>query len=463
MDKNHKISDTSQKIITFFGYWWVTFSVIFGVVQLSQWAFNYTINIWWVGLILFVFVFVISTGISFLLLKLFPNILDKIFNKLPENKKYYNISKEEELTALKAIIYSNLSSLKNDDTLLLPLKILCEGNVSNDELLQSIRVGLINSPLFHRLGKTSARVLNGIYTLFALNKAVSKQLIKINSAKYCYVKNYVLINDLGWSLAKLTDSEYNELKNLINNTQILQEFLIKSTYLALGKSQKQTAIENIEKAKKELCETHSHEKLMAQAIRHLLNIEENYYNENNLIELDKVISKIKNDNDKLEMQGNACFLRAVHKISELSLNVSPIENEKKFNIALEYINSAQVYFESMNPVDKERLTKCFNVKGKLYLKYSEFVKSDESLIRKAIEEFKNGLDNSRDILRYDQVLRNLLSLAEIYGNKNTKIFNLDESTKYAKEGIRIAETLNNNEFKLKFLNYYKPKHIIPVS
>ncbi|MCM1368081.1 MAG: histidine phosphatase family protein [Roseburia sp.] len=463
MQKNskYKISDKSQRVITFFGYWWVTFSVLFGLIQLSQWAFNYVMPNWWIGLILFIVVCAISTGISFLLLKQFPNILDKIFNKLPENRKYYDISKEEELVALKAIIYSNLSSLENDETLLLPLKILCEGNVSKEEILQSIRVGLINSSLFHRLGKKTARVLNGIYTLYALEKAVSNQILKETSARYCYVKNYILINDLGWGLSNLSDEEYSDLKHYVNTIPELSDLLLNHSNLSFDKPQKNKAIENIESAKRDLLGTHSHEKLIAQAIRHLLNIDENYYTENNLKELDATIDKIKNDDDRLEMKGNACYLRAVHTILSLSLDVSRDENQKNFNRALNYIIEAQDYYESLTDIDDERVAKCFNVKGKLYLKYAEIVPT-ENFVNKAVFEFERGLKRAKRLMRYDQVLRNLLSLVEIFNDEVLSVHDNNKSISYAKEGIKISETLKNKDYKLKFLNYYRPKHIILI-
>lgn len=462
MDKNNKISDKSQRIITFMGYWWVTFSVIFGIVQLSQWAFGYTIQKWWIGLIFFIVVLILSTGIAYLLLKLFPNILDKIFNKLPESKKYFDISKDEELTALKAIIYSNLSNCENDETLLVPLKMLCGENASNDDLLQSIRVGLINSPLFHRLGKMETRALNGVYTLFALEKTVSRRLIKSRSAKYCYVKNYILINDLGWCLSQLSDDDYNDFQEYLKNVSSLYDFISQNSYFDFSKTQKENAIDNIEKAKKDLEDAGSHEKLVAQAIRHLLNIDSNYYTEENLTKLNKVINRIKNDDDKLEMQGHSFYLRAVHAISYLSLDVSQNQNNENFKSALNYINKAQECYESLSMIDRERLAKCYNVRGKLFLKYSKVVSAKSDYLDKAILEFENGLYESKNLMRYDQTLRNLLSLTEIYGNAKLNCYNHDKSTTYAKEGIRIAETLKNYTYKVKFLSYYRPKHIILI-
>ncbi len=462
MDKNNKISDKSQRIITFMGYWWVTFSVIFGIVQLSQWAFGYTIQKWWIGLILFIVVLILSTGIAYLLLKLFPNILDKIFNKLPESKKYFDISKEEELTALKAIIYSNLSNCENDETLLVPLKMLCRENASNDDLLQSIRVGLINSPLFHRLGKMETRALNGVYTLFALEKAVSERLIKSRSAKYCYVKNYILINDLGWCLSQLSDADYIDFQEYLKNVSSLYAFILQNSYFDFSKTQKENAIDNIEKAKKDLEDAGSHEKLVAQAIRHLLNIDSNYYTEENLAKLNKVISRIKNDDDKLEMQGHAYYLRAVHAISYLSLDVSQNQNKDNFESALNYINQAQECYESLSMIDRERLAKCYNVRGKLFLKYSKVISAKSDYLDKAILEFEKGLYESKNLMRYDQILRNLLSLTEIYGNAELDCYNSNIATTYAKEGIRIAETLKNYTYKVKFLSYYRPKHIILI-
>lgn len=457
-----KISDKSQKLITFMGYWWVSFSVIFGIVQLSQFAFSYTIDIWWLGLILVMAILVLSTIISCLLLKFFPHILDKIFDKLPEEKKYIDLSEEEKSAALKAIIYSSLSNCENDETLLTPLKILCDENAKNDDVLQAIRVGIINSPIFHRLGKSKVRAINGVYTLFALEKAEERRLVEHGEA--CYIRNYVLINDLGWEISRLSDDEYTEFKDYIIS-QNLSKLLVRNYGFDLGNIQKTLAINNIEKAKKELEENGSHEPLRAQALRHLLNIDDNYYVEDNLREFNKIISEIKNDDDRKEMQGNACYLRAVHAISHLSDNGTEQANEKFFCDALQYIQAAQRYYMSLSTIDNERISKCYNVKGKLFYKYSMVIQSlttKKEYLNKALVEFENGLKESKRLLRYDQILRNLLSLTEIYGNDKLDTCDKGESISYAKEGLKIAETLKNYTYKTKFLKYYKPRHIIII-
>ena len=462
MKEKYMISEKSQRVITFLGYWWVVFSVLFGIVQLTQWSFDYRITIWWVGLILFVVVLLISTGVALLLLFLFPHILDRVFKKLPDEKKYYNITPEDESTALKAIIYSSLSNNENDEMLVLPIKLMIKkSTLSNEDLMQALRIGLINSPIFHRLGKRLTRVINGCYTLLALDYAVAQQLIRITSDQYCYTKNYVLINDLGWSLSQLNDDEYLKLKKYIKSQNELKELCSKYDYLSFNKTQREQAISIIETAKEEIIDSGTHEKLLAQCFRHLISINtECYYTEENLNALTQTIKRIKNDDDKTEMEGNALYLRAVHMISALSLCISNKQRKETLEIALKYINSAQSKYEALYSKGTEKTCKCYNVRGKLYLQYSKYVISKMDYLRKASMEFEKGVVASKKILRYDQILINMLALSEMFGESSSPIFDSEKAKRYAKEGVSISKGLKNYEYEIQFLNYFKPKHII---
>lgn len=471
-NEKSKISNKSQQVITYFGYWWVSFSVIYGIIQLVTFSFNISVTFWWVGLIILSAVLLITSLIAFLFVKLFPNILDKIFNKLPEDKKYYDIPVDEQLSNLKEIIYSSLCNSDNDESLLASLKS-CIENSDDESLLKARNITFTNSSLFHRLGKEYVRVLNGLYSLLVLSKLKSKSLIKEYSREYVYRKNYILINDLGWSLTKLTDLEWDSLIDIIDNDNNPELKKVNSLYNVIDKNHSQciNAVNNIYSALSELEQNKkSYAKLLAQAIRHLINIDftnadinasnprkiKTQFSDSHslLINLENVIKLIRNDDDRNEMWGHYYYINAIKKI-KISSTAYSYNKMKELEEADKFIKKAKNCFANFKNVDEERLLKCLNVEATIFINQADINKTEnEKLISKAITVLEEALNKAKKLMRYDQVLRNLKTLVEICPN--------EKAIQYAKEGFITAEILRNETYKKEFLKYYKPKHIILI-
>ena len=335
MKPKKKISDFSQKIITFIGYWWLTLTVMINIWQLVDFLFTISID-FPINIVILICVILVSLIIALVLLKSFPYVLDKIFDKQALEEKYYYISEEERTNFLKSIIFSNLPYIKNEENLLKSLRDAC----SNNDYELAIKIGLNNSPMFYHLKNNYIRVLNGIVTLYALEKAKDFHIVKEHSKKYYYVLCAVLINDLGWSLCKLSNTELKKINNYLELNQGIKEE-IKSICDFNNSSAEELGLANIKYARKLLENKNIHPKLVAQSIRHLLNFTSCIKSEPKLFNsFEKIIKKINNETDRTEMQGNLYYYLAVQKLLEQSKHL--VDNDivlqaiKEIDLAKEY-------------------------------------------------------------------------------------------------------------------------------
>lgn len=435
-NEEKKLSKFSKNFVKFIGYWWITLSVIIAIWQLFDFVYDFQIPSPW-DWIAIVGVIVFSLSIAVVLTCSFPFILDVIFNKQALEEKYYHISDEEKNQYFKSIIYSNLPYIKNDENLLDSILTAC----SKNDYDLAIKIGLNNSPLFYHLKNNYIRVLNGIITMYALEKSKESHMINEHTPKYHYVLCSVLINDLGWSLCNVSNNELSKINCFLYANNDIKKCVMSICKFDNNLSAERLGLENIKYARKLLRSQNMHPKLIAQAIRHLLNFKSCLEEEPDLVnKFTKAIKRINNEDDKCEMLGNLYFYFAEQKFlqqKETNTDADVIKH------ALKEIEEAKKYYLKIK--DYSRLSKCYNIKGKLFLLQEN--------IRAAEREFNNGLSEAYKIIRYDQVLENLYCLAKLVPADNGK-------NQYAREGLNVAQSLENEEFIEKFGLLYKPKQII---
>lgn len=439
MQKNKPVSEFSQKVITFFGYWWVALSVLLSLWELAAkiFAFNLSQNL---KIILLCAALLITVVIAFTCLKSFPYILDRLFNRQAIDEKYFNISELDHSNFLKAIVFTNMPYVGHYERLLTPLIDSCK----NKDYEQAIKIGLSNSPMLYHMKNNYIRVINGFYSLYAVEKAKSIHLIRDKSPKYNYAYCYMLINDLGWSICQLSVSELEKVKKYLeNNKMFTTEFDI-SSYINLQNSPVNVGLSNIKRARDILESQRMHYKLIAQAIRHMLNFRTCMIIEPDLFEkLKKCINNINNPKDKNEMLGNSYYYLAYQKLKEQE-EVGEYE-KKVIEKALEEIDIASDYYIKID--DNSRLSKCYNVKGRLLLFTGNQIE--------AKREFEIGLQYARKVIRFDQIIVSLEYLSEIESDEKKR-------REYSKEGLSVSLALGDSKYTCLFQKKYKPKQIILI-
>lgn len=460
-----------EKIIAFIGYFWIVLSVAIAFWQLADFLFNipkYTLSDYRAWLIVIAIV-VGSILAALLLTRFFPSIIEvinTIIDRKQEETKFFitgSISEQENLTSA---ISSSLPYLEDEQVLLDSLKDACFGIKPDIEpnFPRAISIGKFNSKLFHHLGKVYLRILNGIFSLYALEKFAKD---KKRREKYIYCKNFFIINDIGWGLMDLskTSASSNEMEKLKlflqnevdgNNEKIYD--IIKNTILnskTLGdwfdidnpdfpQKAKEIGASLIGQARDELEGLKKFPKLYAQAIRHSFSFETS--REELLTTFNKVILTIKNKQDRAEMMGNMLFLQAYMTFADIKAGKfdtsTPKRREDQINGAIKNVQAAQEKYNQIG--DSARQVKCYNLEGKLFLLLNQQATAKEL--------FYQGLRESTNMQRYDQILLNLLSLVEMGEDKE----------KNARKGLSLAIKLKNREYELAFNGHIKTKHIFLI-
>lgn len=457
--EDNKFSSFSKKFITWLGYFWIILSVAIAIWQIIDFLFpieKYQINDY-AGWLVGGSVLIGSCVVAALLTVFFPSILDiidGIFDKRPEDARYFKITPMSERDNLAATIYASLPYIENEKFLLLSIKDACGLNSNTEhDYMRALNIGRANSSLLHRLDKNYLRVLNGLYAIYALEKRTGASKRK---GRYIFYKNFFVINDIGWSLTKLTDAEFNDLQNFLSVEKdnfgiLLYDTIRKAFEFDWTKSAYDNGEKLIINARRELKDTNFHT-LYVQSLRHCLSFEHcRELEQHDLLKtFEKAIKLIRNSHDRVLMRGNMEFLEATIKYNAIN---DPIKKnnytkevlQEQIQQALDLVSAAQKAYLRID--DMARFTKCFNLIGNLRKESNDY--------DGAIKAFEDGLDSAKHYQRYDQVLLNLTSLVQTEQNQ-------ENSEKYAKEGLTLAIELKNIKYERIFDQYIRVRHVFLV-
>lgn len=453
------IIDKEKFFISLFSYWFVVLSIIISIWQLFDFCFDifipYPYNI--IAIIDAVLLSIITSFVAALYL---PSIFDVLFHKKTEEEKFFGDSENNEIECYKATLYMSLPYLNDDRALLKSFEDLFrkkdEPTYNLDKALQVARV---NSSLFVKLDKHLYRVLNGIYALYCLQlKAIENSSFK--RKRFDYLTSFFLVNDIGWSLSKLDNDEYERLKKVLSeekNVTILaqvSELEISKDFFFNNESAKKASTNLLVRMMKKLKSEGKYPKLTAQAIRHCLSFEEIRVDNTTLdTDLEEAIQKLSNTKDKNEMKGNYEYLCA--KLCYRSILKTGVNDVVE---GLSHVDKALKFYEDIG--DESKAAKCYNLKGNLLeIEYDANPKSTERYLE-MINAYKTGLSKSYKALRYDQVLKNLKSLVKTLKDSDE----LDKAARkmYAKQGRNLSYELNNKDDELFFSEFLEIKHVFFV-
>lgn len=436
-----KLSKLSKKFIAFIGYWWITLSVLIAIWQLFDFVYEYKIPEPW-NWISIIGIILLSLVIAIVLTCSFPFILDVLFDKISSEEKYFNIEKETELKNLQATICASISCMRDEEMLIETLKESCCNSQPNlSDYTKALGIGETNSKLLNCLDKNYLRIINGIYSLYALAKKNEKPRILQNRKQSSYLKHYFFINDIGWSLYELCDAEWEALKNRCSLFSSDIKNIVDQN-LDFNLSSRQNGINILKKSIHTL--SGQHPILIAQAYRHLLSFEECRQEDPKLFDkFVAAIKRVKNDEERKDMEGNSEYLQAKLKLKEFLTCADPERKSMIISEALECVNKADEKFIDVD--DFSRRSKCFNLKGQILVKKGNIVDAEQC--------FKEGLSYSYNIQRYDQILLCLQSLVEMQ---------CKDWERYAKDGLRISMKIRDRKHEAFFNSYCKVKHIFLI-
>ena len=421
MNKNSK----KQNIVTFVGYLWLSISVIWTFYEILDYSYNIkeAINTTFVFVVVVTFSLLTSTFLLFL----FPFILDFFFDRLPDDEKYFGLKNYEKEDQYKTLLNACLLYVDDDLRMLEPLyRSISE---SNQESI--LKVGLFNSRILLRLGKHEVRVING---LILYNQLVD--IASDNSDLY-YLKCYILVNDLGWSLHNLEEKQIDKIRIYAAKMNIFHSGVDLNNY-------KNTAIDNINQTIHTLEDLERHYSLICQGYRHLISLNElSHYSTDSYLRLfQQNISKIKSKNDRIKTQGNYYYLKAEKMLGNI------VDDNSRDN-AISCLKKAYDKYKAVN--DRDRLAKIFSLKGRIYFEYSH-MHSDYSAM--ALSEFQNGYKECTRIKRIDEQLKNLYYITQIIQPND------DSWKEHIMEGIRLASIAENPSKLAYFRNKLPVQHFI---
>ena len=431
MEVNMENNDV--KLVTFLGYLWFSTSLVWTIFEIIDRSFFLGEENNW---LIFVWIFGVSVIISLILYKYYPAFLSFFFYRKSDGEKYFNISNNDRLLYDKMLIIQNLNHVEDEAYLLEPLKI----SILNNQYEQAIKIGLYNSSTFLRLGKHYIRTINGLHTLYALHKWSEYDLKRQESYDFLYVLSFIKINDLGWSLYHINHTQEANLTAFIKDNKYLDCFDIFSN----RESYRKRAKNNIVNTKDDLIEKKMFYKLICQALRHTISIDD--YSEqlrSNLRSFEENIKQIPNSKDRKEMRANLLFLQADKIIKNESNNLHALEK------SLRNVNNAEKLYNNIR--DGDRKVKCYNMRGRIYLCMNELSHNDYDFYN----QFLKGLIESENIARYDEVLKNIDSIIATSTNPY-------EIKKFAEKGLAVARLLRNEGSYIKYLKLIKPQHVLLI-
>jgi len=411
--------------------------------------------------VIILFVLLVIVAMTAAAVSYFP-YLDFIFGRKTDEEKYFDASPDDKLIYAESMIYSGLSGVKNDLSLLDPMI----NRMKNDKVsIEIVEMGFSYSRFLLRLRKDYLRVINGVYTLYALDELISPTDLKDTSEKYTYAKSKILIDDLGWSLYSLKKDEVEAIMKYLesehtHNRELLRIKLMRYVPDLSPNDYRKIVIKNIESTINDLREKQIHHRLVAQGYRHLTTIyKDKYEKEGDPSDKAKFesyenmfkesIDTIPNETEKIEMTANYLLHQASVNSNRNDYTV------EQLNAMLVSANKAKKHYADIE--DKGREAKCYLVRGQIYRKlaYLEPARKSDYLAT-AKNEFITGCEYCEGIVRYDQIIKLLLELStlESLGEK--------EKEGYARRGVRISSSLNDTKSKDKFLALLGQKHIILI-
>jgi len=450
MPENKKeLNIISTMILKYFAYMLLLvqcISTIFGIIGINFVILNkcYPYKKW----LILVIIIVIIIGLPFLFLKkrIWERLGSWLFKKrISDTERFFYMSPKDENMYYRELLFSCLSGSDRDDKIINILRKEATGNDS----VYAIKMGLHNSRLFYILGNDYLRVLNGIWTIVAVNKANSEK--KIKHDEYIHAKVTVLIDDIGWTLSKIDISQYNHFCLYIDHNveDLHSKGEIKKIFL-LDRNIKESAIHSINYGISLLNNyKNDFNYLRATAYRHLSSLSSNVneaidYSEKSNEEM----KKIRSSSDKKKMERSVIFVKIEQKLSVNNYNKEELsEYSEKLD---------KIWQEYKDAEDFERVGKCYCISAKILLAQQ---KCDNSLVdnkNNIINILIDGIKYNYENIRYDELLNCYLELAKYYVSINE----IEKAKKEAREGYKFALTLRNRFFINEFSKIYLPKRII---
>lgn len=407
----------SELFITFLGYFWIIFSVVVSVWQLVDFLFKPQIFSPWTWILCFG-IPIISIVLAIILTIIFPIFLSRL-DVCGSDDKYFKLSTAEQMQNLKSTLYMCVSS--DDERLLNSIIVAIQEKRYDD----AVKLGRNNSRVLHVFGENVLRLKNGVFTYYALNECVKG---KKKSIQDIYIENYLLVNDIGLCLIKLSENDKERLKTFAAVDGIFKEFnKIFNLKFEQDISILQMKGYNICGAIKEkLKDKPKYYKLVAQAIRHQLYYKINNKSSSDILRLNNefsdIVNKISNPFDKLEMDAYLHYINAelVFKFGKNETDQTKIDN------AITEIDKAKVMFEKIG--DEVRAAKCFKIKAELLLILSKLKETDVITRNMGLDCFKEGAIYSIRVARYEEAVKIFRRLIEC-GDDSMKMYAKNELTR----------------------------------
>jgi len=388
----------------------------------------------------------LATVITIILFSLYPIVLEMIFNKRSEREKYYQISNSDESAFGNILINSYLNYLPDELSLLSPL---CNV-IDKADYERAAKFGCWSSSILLRMGNHLLRCINGLYTMYALEQWEQQISGKTARDRIEYIRYGVLINDLGWSLYKLTDTQHKRLLAFLKeHGDQFEAIIIAQNLLHTAQGHRAYAETHMKQLLQALRDKKNLSLLRCQALRHLLSFDstarEAYHQYAS--EFAECIKAIPGRRDKIEMNANYAFWSAQRCLIHG-------ESEK----ATKSLRKAGDLYKSIK--NDYRLVKTFYLQGQIYERLAEaelIYERKKELLELAFKAYSDGVAESESIARYDEYIKNC------YAAVNVAIAFNANSAKYQRfkeKGLRASRLLRNETMEVAFECLHHSKHII---
>ncbi len=434
--------------ITVIGYFWFSMTALWTIFEIIEASFDVLSTLCIAGK--FDFRWLVITGIiilscitSWLLYRFYPMFIEGLFMRKPEKERYLNLPPKEELVYSSLLINSNLYYLPDEFHLLDPISYM----ISSNQFERASKYGVWSSTVFLRMSNHLVRVLNGLYTLTAVEMWKQNQS-STDLDTLEYIECFIRTNDLGWSFYKLSRLQSEKLVNYLHEKPELDHLnLLHYSNMNCANIAK----ENLLQLKERLSAKGKFVALICQILRHLLGLEHHISHEEYQIyfqDLRSYIPKIKNKKDRGEMEANLNYLN-VKNACEVARSIEQLKE------ALKLAGNVQKAYLDLE--DEARWVKCFEVIGEIYEELSQKYKDPDiqnDYKIKALKQFLQGASESEHMGRYDEFLDNCLHIAKL-GSISQR-----DSHEYEIRGLRIARLVKNDKMALAFELLHKSKHVI---
>ena len=442
------MSQRNIKILTFLGYLWVLIASLWTIYEIINESFGTTKILeaenasFWVGLSIIILSFVLA-GILY---KWYPSILDLFSIGKSDEDRYISLSSEDKLNHSTLLNNFNLNYLHNEMNLLEPIKDLIE----SEQYKRAVEYGVWASGTFLRMNNHIVRVLNGLYSLLAVEKLRNVTKSK-EQAALDYISYRIKVDDLGWSLYKLSDDQVKKLKAYVHKFPQLDPTGQYSSIVnpkLFAKEQLVNIVDALEEEKRFYS-------VACQALRHLIGFVDNQtvthdqalgYSE----KLEQSIKNIRNRKDKKTAIAHKKYL-SVKSMLEL-----PIHTLHEFNSAKKLAEEVIKLYDSIG--DTVRKVKMYQILGAIYEQYASVHSNNANhrndFLRKAYDEYTKGIRECDEIVRFDELLDNCLSAAKCATTLGIN------SEPFIVKGLKIARFVKNKYMIITFEALRRPINIV---